>query len=134
MFIRLICWLLKGTRLSPEQRLLLTNEVLSTIGSLPLHSIITADAAGNLLIRGKTVEKDQALLLRESALNVLKSPAYQIVREQVLRDAITYGVHQGVTTDQMQFGKAAIWFGEQEINLFKVFAGESGNLPHSEDY
>lgn len=133
MLVKLVVWLLHRKRITPTERLLLTNELLSTVGSLQIHSIITSDDAGQLHIRGKAVDKDQAFLLRESAGRVLKEPAYQIVREQTLYNAITEGVHKGMTTDQIQFSKSAIWFGEQELNLLKVFAGDAANLPLSED-
>lgn len=131
--VRLLLWLLDAVAKSPSDRLLITTRLLSTAGALPIHSIITTDDAGQLRIRGKQVDVEQVLALRESALNVLRSPAYQIIREQVLYLAITEGIHKGLTTEQLQFSKSAIWFGEQETNLLKTFAGDSGNLPLSED-
>ena len=133
MWVRLLLWLLDLVKLTPETRVLLTSRLLSTVGALPIHSILTSDDAGSLLIRGKAVDKDQALMLRESALSVLRSPAYQIIREQILYEAVTIGIHQGMSLDQLQFSKSAIWFGEQELKLLKTFAGNSGNLPLSED-
>ncbi len=131
--VRLLLWLLDLCAKSEKDRLLLTTRILRTAGALPVHSIITADEAGALLIRGRPVDKDQALLLRESAAAVLKSPAYQIIREEVLYMAVSEGVHKGITTDQLQFSKSAIWFGEQELRLLKTFAGDAGNSRLSGD-
>lgn len=131
--VKLLLWLLDKCAISAKDRLLLTSRLLHTAGALPVHSIITTDDAGSLLIKGKPVDKDQALLLRESAQGVLRSPAYQIIREEVLYMAVTEGVHKGLTIDQLQFSKSAIWFGEQEVRLLQLFAGETGNSRLSGD-
>ena len=131
--LRFLLWLIDVWTKSPSDRLLITTRLLSTVGALPVHSIITVDDANVLHIQGKPVNKERALMLRESALNVLRSPAYQVIREQVLYQAVSKGVHEGMSVDQIQFSKAAIWFGDEEMKLLKVFASEAGNLPLSED-
>lgn len=133
MLVAFVGWLLRHKRLSADSRATLLNYVLTTVGALPLHGIITTDDAGRLHIRGKAVEYDQAVLLRESALNVLRSPAYQIIREQVLAVAVHKGIHEALTTDQMWFAKAAIWYGVQELDLLNTLAGDAGNSPLSGD-
>lgn len=127
--VRFVCWLLKHASLSPLKRMMLLNAVLSTVGSLPIHSIITVDDTGKLCIHGKPLEYEYAVMLRESAANVLKSPAYGLVREQVLYQAVSKGVHEALNHDQILFAKAAIWYGQQELDLLKVLAQEAGNSP-----
>lgn len=131
--VKLLLWLLDLCAKSPKNRLLLTSRLLTTAGALPVHSIITVDDAGTLRIKGKPVDHEQALLLRESARSVLGSPAYRIIRDEVLYLAVTEGIHKGLTLEQLQFSKSAIWFGEQEIRLLKMFAGESGDSRLSGD-
>lgn len=133
MLVRLICWLLKSSFLSPEKRVMLTNQVLSTIGALPLHAIITVDDAGKLHISGVPLEYEKAVSLRESASNVLNSDAWKIVHDQVLYLAVSKGVHEALNHDQILFAKAAIWYGQQERDVLKVLAGETGNSRLSGD-
>ena len=125
MIARLIGFLLK---LLPEKDIkVLMPIVLSTVGTLPLHSTITVDEAGKLLIRGKHLEYDQAILLRESAANVLKSAAWQLVHENTLYVGVSEGFLKAQTDKQVLFGQAAIYFGQQERDLLKVLAGDAGN-------
>lgn len=127
MLARLTVWLLKHSRVSQEDKILLTNQLLSTVGALPLHATFTVDETGKLLIRGRPLEYEQAVALRESASNILNSNAWQLVKEQVLYEAISKGVHEALNTDQVLFAKAAIWFCEQQDKTLKVLAQDAGN-------
>lgn len=129
--VKLLCYLLR--RFAPRNAQALIVEALSTVGALPLHSIIRVDDAGKLLIRGRAIEYEQAVLLRESARNVLLSPAWQLVHEQALYAGVSEGFLKAQSEKQMLFGQAAVWFGQQEKDLLSVLAGEVGNSPLSGD-
>lgn len=133
MLARLTVWLLRHSKVSQENKILLTNQLLSTVGALPLHATFTVDEAGKLLIRGRPLEYEQAVVLRESASNILHSNAWQTVKEQVLYEAISKGVHEALNTDQVLFAKAAIWFCEQQDKTLKVLAQDAGNSLLSRD-
>lgn len=134
MIARLVAWALRHAKLSQEDRMLLTNQLLSTVGGLPLHATLTVDEAGRLLIRGVPLEYEQAVILRESANNILRSPSWKLVKEQVLYEAISKGVHEALNNDQVLFGKAAIWFGQQQENMLKILAQDAGNSSLNGDY
>lgn len=133
MIARFASWALRHARLSQEDRMLLTNQLLSTVGALPLHATFTVDEAGKLLMRGVPLEYEQAVVLRESANNILHSTAWKMVREQVLYEAISKGVHEALNNDQVLFSKAAIWFQQQQENTLKVLAQDAGNALLSSD-
>lgn len=99
------------------------NALLSTVGALPLHAIITAEDE-KILIKGVPLEGEFAVKVRESASALLHNAAFQAVREQVLYMAVSQGIHQSLNFDQTYFAKAAIWFGEQEIKLLQALAKE----------
>jgi hypothetical protein len=106
----------------------LTNSILDKLSALPLHDIITYDQSGTLFISGKQVDIEYARNLKESAIVVLKSNAFRAVHEQVNYNAITVGVHKAENSDHMIFSKAAIWFGQREIELLKLLAQDGGKL------
>ena len=84
-------------------------------------------------MRGVPLEYEQAVVLRESANNILHSTAWKMVREQVLYEAISKGVHEALNNDQVLFSKAAIWFQQQQENTLKVLAQDTGNALLSSD-
>jgi hypothetical protein len=127
MLVRFTAWLLRNGKLSQENKIFLTNQLLSTVGALPLHATFTVDETGKLLMRGVPVEYEQAVMLRESATNILHSKAWRAVKEQVLYEAVSKGIHEALNNDQILFAKAAIWFCEQQDKTLKVLAQDPGN-------
>lgn len=121
--IRIFLWLLKRKNLSKEDRLLLTGHMLSTIGSLPLHGILTIDGEGRPLIKGVPLDSEKAIKLREDADTLLNNHAWQLVREQALYGAVSMGSLEAQTLDQVLFSRAAIWFSQQQETLLKKLAG-----------
>jgi len=131
MFIRFICWLLARKTLSSQDRVLLTNKILDTIHALPTHAIITEDK-GKLFIGGTALDGERSLVMREGAQAALVNPALKVIHEQVLYQAVTLGVHQALTPDQMNFAKAAIWWGEEELKLLKLLAGPTNSSSYGD--
>lgn len=128
MLVRFVCWLLKNRKISTEERQRLTTEILSKIDALPTHAIITV-VEGKTFIRGIELDGERATMLRENAVSALHNKALEAVHEEVLYRAVALGVHQGHTTEQIQFSKAAIWYGQEEVKILKALAsGESTEL------
>lgn len=121
MLARLVCWILERKNLSQKDREKITNQLLKSIDALPTRAIITINE-GKLFIGGAPMEGEKTASLRESATAVLNNPALKIVHDQVLYQAISIGIHQAQTTEQVQFAKAAIWYGQQEIELLKTLS------------
>ncbi len=131
MLVRLVCWLLSRKTLTSHERTMLTNKVLDTIHAVPTHAIIVADE-NKLFIGGTELDGERALVMREGAQSALKNPALRAVHEQVLYQAVSLGVHQALTPEQMNFAKAAIWYGEEEVKLLRLLAGPT-NFSFNED-
>lgn len=125
MFIRLVIWLLHHRRLSIEDRLALSREVMHSVGAIPLHDIITTDVKQQLLVRGKPLEYEVAVQLRNSARLALESSARQLAHEQTAFSAVAMGVFNVTSADQMLFARGALWFSQQETALLKTLAGET---------
>lgn len=119
---------MKSRSWTTEERSLFTASALTELGALPLHATIKTDESNQLLIRGIPLDYEKALQLRASAQNVLQSAAWRVVKEQVLYEAITKGVYEGLNSDQILFSKSAIWFSQQEEKMLKVLAQDSGEL------
>jgi hypothetical protein len=123
MFVKFVCWLLRRKTLSTHDSIQLTNTVLERIGSFPTHAIITVDG-GKILIRGTPLEREKAIVIRESARQALNNIALREVHEQVLYNAIAQSLHSAQNFEQTMFGKAAVWYGQQEIEILKQLASE----------
>lgn len=95
--------------------------VLEKLGALPFKEVITQEGS-QLFINGVEVDFEKARLIRESALAALENPALRLVREQTAFAAVTYGMHKAETPVQMLFGRAALWFGQQEIRFLEILA------------
>jgi len=126
MFIRFVCWLLRHKRLSSVDRTRLTNTILDSIQALPTHAIITVNE-NKIFIRGTELDGERALVIREGAQSALNNVALRTIQEQVLYQAVSLGVHQALTSEQMNFAKAAIWFGEEENKLLRLLAGPTNS-------
>lgn len=124
MFIRFITWLLARKKLSTGERNELMSAILNSIDALPLHAIITINE-GKLFIRGIEQDGIKAVQIRESADQALNNIALQAVHEQVLYQAVSLGVHQAHTPEQIQFAKAGIWYAQEEMKLLRTLAESS---------
>lgn len=92
-----------------------------------MSDILTVDENGQLLVRGKRVDASQALILRRSARRLLREPSRKLVHDQVTFKAVTMGVHQGDTPEKVLFSKVVLWWGQQEDELYKLFAQQEGD-------
>lgn len=123
--IKLVVGWLKGANLSLDERLVLSQAVLENLGGAPLADIISIDDSGSLVIKGRSLEADVWLKLRDSARGAKASTAFNLVREQVLYEAIKLGVHKADNSNQMFFARAAIWWGQQEEKYLSLLAQEN---------
>lgn len=123
MIVSLACWLLKRKSLNSRDRARLTNQVLSTVGALPIHASITVDG-GQLSINGVPLDGEVAVKIRENASAALHNKALEAVFEQTLYLAVSHGIHLSQNFDQTLFAKAAIWTVEQHLKLLKTLAQE----------
>lgn len=126
---------LERTDISATDRSLLITATLTKLAAIPLRDIITADEKGNLFISGRKLDPEEANQLRGSAMRVLQSKAFKLIQEQVVYTTFVYAAHTAATPEQLMFGKAALWWGQQEDKYLKLLSYEDrhGNLPSLEE-
>jgi len=123
--VKLIVWLLRK-ELSLKNRSILLSAVLEKTGTLPIYNIITTNEQGTLFINGNQVDMEKAIQLRESARGALNNQARRVVKEQVRYLAVTQGIHNSNSFEQLFFSKAAIWLEQEEDKIFNALAQLDG--------
>lgn len=120
--VRLAVWLLRDSRISNEERQILTGAVLDKLGALPLRARIAVGETGQIFIDGKELTLETAHKLHESSKVMLTNFARRFVREQVTFMAIRKGVHENTSPEQGLFAKSALWNFQEEDELYRQFA------------
>lgn len=110
-------FLLKSKRLSGESKALVMSALLDNIKALPIRKVITFSPDGTIYIRGRRVEKADALTLLESAEMLQRNTFRRTLQEHIDFIAIELGVHNGLNQDMIMFSKAALWIHEQEKDI-----------------
>lgn len=123
--IKLLLWILRHKKISLEDRDLILNSLLTSIHALPTDDVITFGTNGTVRVGNKELAADQAIALREGAVNLGKNWTYKVLKEQIAFDAITIGVHKANTPDQAVFCKAALWIQQREKELISKLAADS---------
>lgn len=114
--------ILLNKSLDITQRNQLSNIILDNLDALPIRGIINIDDEGQILINGRSLDLEKAMQLREASRVALENKALQIVNEQVTYTAVVNGINKAITPEQMNFNKAAIWFGQEQERLLKILA------------
>lgn len=122
MIVKLVIYLLKRTKINAQDRARLTNAILEKIGAIPSFDIIFENEKGQLIINNRILDREAEARVRESAKAAVKNRALNLIISQVTYKAITNGVHRAETPEQILFGKAAIWQGQQVINTLSAIA------------
>lgn len=120
--VKLACKLLKSGALNEQDSLLLTSTMLNSLNALPTRAIIELNDNQQLVVHGKPLDMESMRTLREAAKNALANQAYTFIREQVAFVAVTTAVHKAETPLQVLFGRAALWYGQQEQALLELLA------------
>lgn len=114
--------LLDYSRLSNENRQLLTASLLHQLGAVPLRAKVVVDDLHQVFIDGKPMTMETSRLMHEGSKALLRNFARKVVREQVTFMAITKGVHENISPEQGLFAKAALWAMQEEDELYVKFA------------
>ncbi len=108
---------LRSKRLSGEQKAEVTSALLDNLVAFPISDIVKIDENGVLKVKGRTLDIDQMIALRESAISLKESFARKLIKDQMKFLAINLGVHQGISTDTITFAKACLWVIQEEDKL-----------------
>lgn len=114
---------LRNKRLSGEQKAFVTSALLDNLNTFPIRDIIEVDTIGNIKIKGRNLDSEQAIVFRESGSSLKNSFALKLIHDQMIFKAINLGIHKGDTTDMIIFSKAALWVIQEEMALIDKFVG-----------
>ena len=116
--------ILKRKDLPLEDKTALSTALLENFDIRQFTDVLKIDEQGNVLVNGKSVDMELARKMRESAKYTLDSTVRKLVRDQVDILAINLGVHNGDTPEKILFSRTALWWGQQEDELYKLLAQE----------
>lgn len=114
--------LLRNATLTNESRQLLTSALLAKLGALPLRARIVVDKSGQIFVDEKQLTLEAARQLHDTSISMQKNFARRFVREQVTYMAIHKGVHENASPEQGLFAKAALWFLQEEDELYRILS------------
>lgn len=120
--IEIVSALLGKSSLTLAQRNKLETEILDTLEALPLKEVFSITENGEMTVRGKVIEYDKAIRLREYANSALDNQLLNLIREQVAYEAIAGGIHKCITPEDLYFYRAALWWGQRELAHLKSIA------------
>lgn len=123
LVVKLAVFLLKKN-LKLENRSLLINGILDKLSALPLKSIISVSENGFLQINGKELDREELKIIIESAHALRANRVFGIIQDQVLFQALSFGLTQSAKIEDIYFSKAAVWWGQEENKLLKALSGE----------
>lgn len=112
MIARIVIWIVNKISFSLPDKILFTNILIDKVAASPLRDIIQYKE-GLLFVNGQKIDRDKAMVLRESAKSALLNEAENLVDGQVTYDAHNYCVRHTTTIDQLFSSKMAIWWGDQ---------------------
>ena len=121
----LVIWLLDKKELNGECKSRVTSALLKNVHALPLRGTLFIDGTGAIFVNGKRMPNDQIHMLRNSAKSVKDSLAFRIIVEQTRFLAIEMGTFKAQTPEQIEFGKAALWYASEQIRMLEQLSGES---------
>lgn len=110
--------------LSIEERQILTALLLEKLGALPLRAKIVVDKTGMVSVNGRSLDPELAMTLQQAAVAMQRNAARNLVRETVTYLAIVDGTIKSINPEMMLFAKAALWFLQQEDELYATLAQE----------
>lgn len=126
MWNKLSVWLtnytLSKSDLSLKQRNEVIKYILDNLEGLPIRDIINTNEEGEITVRGRSLDIDKIVKLRESARVALDNQALKLINEQVLFTAVTGGMHNAITPENLYFYRAAIWFAQQQEKQLNILA------------
>ena len=123
IIIKIIGWLL-SRNLGLKNRTLLINSVLDKLSMLPVRNIITVSENGSLVINGKELDHEEMKLIQDSAKALRDNRVFGLIQDQVLHNALSFGLNTSTTLEMLYTSKAAVWWGMEESKLIKLLTGE----------
>lgn len=123
---RVLIWLFKHlsrSNLTRENRALFTGYLLKSIDGVPVRDIINVNEEGDLLVEGRPLTLDELHAFKNMAKGLLDNLLLKTIWDQIRYQCFKMGVSEGINSDSILFARTALWFGEQERQWLRLFAG-----------
>jgi len=114
---------LNKATLTTEERVELTNALLSKLGAFPIGEMITTNENG-MSINGKDLDVDQYISFKEACASLKENFARRVINEQLKYKATEMGIHKSTTIDTLLFAKAVLWFINEENILIEKLSSD----------
>lgn len=98
----------------------ITSALLKNIGAIPIKETFEFNQQGQLMIRGKQVEVEQAIAIKEGAYALRNNNVRTLIREQMKGKALLQGI-ASQNLEQNIFARACLWVMIQEDELLDQF-------------
>lgn len=120
LLAKVIVLALRSTRITGEDKAMVTTVLLDNMGALPFRDAITFDVQGGVYVNQKKLNQEQMIAFKESCNGLRNSFARNLIHEQIKYSAVKMGVHEGLNPDMILFAKAALWYSEQEDKMIST--------------
>lgn len=120
---KLVLWALKTYKIKAEDKTLILNALIENIGILPIKDVISTNAQGMILLRGKPItDVDMANALRQGASAIVDNGTRKIVKEQLMVEAGKILLYKSKISEDLLFAKAIVWVALTEDNIYNELA------------
>lgn len=103
--------------LTEDEHIRLLSILTRSINAFPIDDIIKLHPDGSTLINGQKLTLEETVNFRQGISALRDNFAFKVLGDQILYEAVKWGVHTGDTKERIIFSKTAIWF----ISKFKEF-------------
>ena len=114
---------LRKSSLSQEDRTALWGAVLDKLGAIPLSNTIVVSPMG-VMVNGKDLGPDQVAYFNQTASALKENFARKLIAEQLKYLAISTGIHNSKSVDELMFSKACLWVVLEEEKLINSLTSE----------
>lgn len=122
-----VAFLKKRERFEPEDIALCTTALIDKLRMLPMQDTIYTGSEGRLIVRGKLVKNvDIHKRIIEGAKAMRNNITRKLVREKVEFEAARIGLRKATSLWDIVFAQAALWFAQQEDEVYAKLTGIAG--------
>lgn len=110
---------LNNTELSSDNRVRLMTAIIEKLNYYPISDILVVDNLGSAYVKGKKLDMEQAVILKNGLDALQNNFADKLVDDQMTYEAIKLGIHNGNSTEAIMFSKAALWVIQERRKLLE---------------
>lgn len=112
---------IEKTDFSQKETIRLLNILNKHINSFPIEDVIVRTKDGVTLANGRNLSPEEVIKFKQELSALRDNWAFKLFGDQILFEAIKYGIHFGDTPEKVMFSKTAIWFIQKFREYIKTF-------------